>query len=720
MSQPVWTTTPGNLGLFPSGTNLNVQLTATPVYPANKITYKLISGSLPQGNVSLSTTGLISGIPESIGVQKTYIFVVRATDDKGVIKDATFNIDISATTVVKFEPINNTVLAELEDSEYYHRQLKVVNPVTSNPLMFRMSSGRLPPGLTLNVDGIISGWPSPPTLPDRSPTTKEYMFNVTVDSALGSDTISLVIIVRNKQESSIFAKRRPVILNSKPLSTIDPDDPYVGYYLTNNNIPAVYSTETFAFKIIGYDFDKDAITYMFSKLPTGLTGDVNTGWITGVIDIGTNVFEVFSFDVFVSKDSDPSLKSETVTFTLPVKSKVSQQIEWTTDSDLGTYHNGTVCDLKISASATSRLHYRVSNGSLPPNIVLLDSGELVGNFPFQPEIRMKKKGEKSVFTFEVTVSSNTHFLLDSTKEFNLTIEQRFEKPVETIYFKAAPNLEGRQIINSLLKNEELIPNKILYRPTDLNFGKATTVRINHQYGIVASNLVQYLQAIPNNHYKQKFTFGELKTAVARDGNGDIIYEVIYSQLIDPAVNKDGVSIPMNIAWPQDIGLRYGEWYDSRTDKFTSSKVAYSSFSPGYVKLLNPVSLENMRKEIESNMTYDYDQSLLPKWMTSQQLDGNTLGLTSAWVICHTLPGYSEKIKDRINTYWGHYLSEIDFEIDRFIVDRKMTYNWNTHLVRPNWGNLPSAFPTPEQTDKYDTVVLFNRETIIPNTQNINT
>jgi len=720
MSQPVWTTIPGNLGLFPSGTKLNIQLNATPVAPSNSVTYKLISGSLPEGDVTLSTTGLISGIPKSLGLQKAYSFVVRASDDIGVIKDATFTIDISANTVVKFETLNTTVLAELQDSEYYYHRLKVVNPVSSNPLMFRLSSGRLPPGLSLSVDGVISGWPSPPTLSDKSPTTKEYPFNVAVDSSLGNDTIPLVIIVRNKQEASIFAKRSPAILNAKPLSTVVPNDPYAGYYLTGNTIPAVYSNETFAFKVIGHDFDKDSITYTFSKLPDGLTGDVSTGWVSGVIDIGTNVFEVFSFDVVVSKDNDSSLKSQTATFILPVKTKFSQEIVWVTESDLGTHHNGTVCDLKIVASATSPLHYRVSKGSLPPNLTLSDTGELIGTFPFQPEINMKNKGEKSVFTFEVTVSSNTHFLLDEKREFTLTIEQRFEKPVETIYFKAAPNLAGRQIINSLLKNEELIPNKIIYRPNDSNFGKATTVRINHQYGIVASNLVQYLEAIPNNHYKQKFTFGELKTAVARDINGDVIYEVIYSQLIDPAVNKDGVSIPMNIAWPQDIGLRYGEWYDSRTDKFTSSEVGHTSFSPGYVKLLNPVSLENMRKEIESNMAYDYDQSLLPKWMTSQQLDGSTLGLTSAWVICHTLPGYSEKIKDRINTFWGHYLSEIDFEIDRFIVDRKMTFNWNTQLVRPNWGNLPSAFPTPEQTDKYDTIVLFNRETIIPNTQNINT
>lgn len=715
MSQPVWTTIPGNLGLFPSGTNLNIQLVATPVAPSNTITYKLISGSLPEGNVTLSTTGLLSGMPISLGVQKSYSFTVRATDDNNNIKDGTFSLDISASTVVKFKPLLNSTIAEVTDSEYFKYQLQVTNPVTTNTLMFRLSGGRLPPGLSMTATGLISGWPSPPTLPDRSPTTKEYTFSVTVESSLGTDIINMSMVIRNKQQNSIFAKRNPAILNTKPLAVTDSMDPYKGYYLTSNTLPEAYSKETFAFKIIGYDFDKEQIKYLFSKLPDGLTGDVNTGWISGTLDIGTSVYEVFTFDVTVSKLNDSNFKSRTERFILPVKTKNSQVIEWQTPADLGTYHNGVVCDLKIQASATVPLFYRVTSGNLPPNITLTESGELVGNFPFQPEINMKAKGEKSVFTFEVSVSSNTHFSLDATREFTLTIEQRFEKPVETIYFKAAPNLNGRKIINSLLQNDELIPPQIIYRPTDTNFGKASSVRINHQYGIISANLLKYLEAIPNNHYKQKFTFGELKTAIARDKNGDVIYEVIYSQLLDPAVNEKGQSIPASIAWPQDIGLRYGDWYDSRTDKFTSSELAHTSFTPGYVKLLNPVSLENMRKEIESNMAYDYDQSLLPKWMTSQQRDGSTLGLTSAWVICHTRPGYSETIKDRINLYWGHYLSEIDFEIDRFIVDRKMTYNWNTHLVRPNWGNLPSAFPTPEQTDKYDTFVLFNRETIIPKT-----
>lgn len=714
MAQPVWTTTPGDLGLFPSGSTLNIQLKAKPVAPAYAITFKIISGSLPSGNLTLSSNGLISGTTEDLGAQQQYSFTVRITDNNGNIKDGVFTITISANKIVKFLPIPGD-FADIMDSEYFSKKIQIFNPVDSNDLMVRVSSGKLPPGLNMDINGVISGWPKPPTLADKSPTTKTYTFGVTVDSNLGSDLGLFSITVRNKQSQSLLTKRNPAILNNKPLTALDQQDPYYGYYIEANTLPIADAGENYSFKVIGHDFDKEAIVYFFSKLPPGLTGDSRTGWITGVPDIGTNVYEAYTFTVYAYKSYDMNIHSNVEKFVLPVRTSSVQSISWDVDSDLGTYHNGTVCDLKISASSKSPITYTVTKGELPPNIKLLPTGELVGNFPFQPEISMKKKGDKSVFNFEVTASSSVHFLLNSVKSFTITIEQRFDKPVETIYFKASPNLDGRKIINSLLKNSELIPDGALYRPQDPNFGKASDIRINHQYGIVSSSLLTYLEAISKNHYRQRFVFGEMKTAIARDENGDILYEIVYSQLIDPAVNEQGVSVPQSIPWPQDIGLRYGEWYDSRTDKFTSSELAYTSFTPGYIKLLNPVSLDNMRKEIESNMKYDYDQSLLPKWMTSQQRDGSTLGLTSAWVICHTRPGYSEFIKNRIEAYWGHSLSEIDFEIDRFIIDRKMSFNWNTHLVRPNWSNLPSAYPTPEQTDKYDTIVLFNRETILPKT-----
>jgi hypothetical protein len=184
----------------------------------------------------------------------------------------------------------------------------------------------------------------------------------------------------------------------------------------------------------------------------------------------------------------------------------------------------------------------------------------------------------------------------------------------------------------------------------------------------------------------------------------------------------------------------------------------------------------MRTQLSDAVGQNIDNVLLPAWMTSQQQNGETLGYTPAWVICYTLPektlsftgnGYttlidlgipvtsaadlvvsidgvqsfefvvtdnvlellnapvdgaqisiliknvSTLVKNNINNYWPHKLNEIDFSIDRYLIDKSSTYNWNSKLTIPAWNELPSATPTPDPLETNDITVLFPRETILP-------
>ena len=100
-------------------------------------------------------------------------------------------------------------------------------------------------------------------------------------------------------------------------------------------------------------------------------------------------------------------------------------------------------------------------------------------------------------------------------------------------------------------------------------------------------------------------------------------------------------------------------------------------------------------------------------MTSQQADGNTLGYTQAWVICYTKPGKSVLVKENIQTNWPYTLNQINFEIDRFSVDKSATYDYDNNLNPPAWTGLPSASPVPNPLDSKDFYVLFPRQTILP-------
>ena len=78
-----------------------------------------------------------------------------------------------------------------------------------------------------------------------------------------------------------------------------------------------------------------------------------------------------------------------------------------------------------------------------------------------------------------------------------------------------------------------------------------------------------MAAVTQTHYWRNITLGEIKTAVAKNSAGEIIYEVVYSEVIDNLINPSGISIQQNIYWPRPIDLGLGPWYTSITDIYTS-------------------------------------------------------------------------------------------------------------------------------------------------------
>ena len=127
----------------------------------------------------------------------------------------------------------------------------------------------------------------------------------------------------------------------------------------------------------------------------------------------------------------------------------------------------------------------------------------------------------------------------------------------------------------------------------------------------------------------------------------------------------------------------------------------------------------MRQQVGDVLGQEFNSNLLPKWMTSQQLNGSTTGFVPAWVICYTKPGFAETIKNNINTLWvdpldnPYTLNTINFKIDRFTVDKSTTFNYDNNLSPPAWTGLPSASPTPDPLDSKNFYVLFPRQTILP-------
>lgn len=822
MAQPVWNTLSGSLGSYPAGIAMTTTVSASPILPAANIRYILLSGVLPLG-LTLSSDGIILGIPAPVKSNISTTFTLRAIDNLNSLRDRTFSLTIGGSISPKLTtPIGSLLITQ--DSIWTRLQLTYSNADPTNKVILQLKDGLLPPGLEIDSSGVIQGYPLPPTVNTTvspvetismettaitniitvystagftigrpivftgtafgdinvgttyyiksvnssttftisttqsgpvllvstdtgsmtvtlpaitvgQPTNRTYSFTIKLTSLLGDDIGSYSISVINQHTPNsqggpgkLPNTRVPTVLNTRPLTlSLADSDPYYGYYIVPPvaptqfaNIGTIKSGDFFAFNIVGHDFDGNSLGYVYSNLPLGLVGNPSTGWITGTPTLGSTGISNYSFSASVYKEINPSLTSVNFGFSLTVSNEITGIITWVTPSNLGTIFNGSISTLSVLATSDVSLVYRVSSGSLPPNLELLPNGEIIGRVADQPTSVLLEKGDITNFAFTVEAYSLTYTVVISSREFSINILQEYQQPTDTLYIKAAPSLQDRAVINSLLTNTTLIPDDDIYRLTDVNFGKASSVIYEHAYGIFASNVTEYLAAVTKNHYWRNITLGELKTAVARNEAGEIVYEVVYSEVIDNLINPSGTSINSSIYWPRPIDLGLGPWYTSITNIYTSyvfeidaAPTYYTSLTSGSARSLYPNSLVNMRNRVSEIVGQEYDSRLLPQWMISQQANGSTLGYVQAWVICYTKPGKSAVIKTNIETLWPNTLNQINFEIDRFSVNKSVTFNYDNSVSPPAWTALPSASPTPNPLNGQDFHVLFPRRTILP-------
>jgi hypothetical protein len=739
----------------------------------NPVTIRVIQGELPPG-LEINSAGLIRGYAEpptttlNLGLVTTSTTATSSTNvitclsttgfsvGRPIVFDGTvFGGIVSGTTYFVREVISATefTISNVQDGAAF--------PL-SNAAGFMTTT--LP-----NITGI-------------TPTIRQYSFTLQLESPLGNDIESYFITVTNHylptsqggpNPTNPPNTRQPTIYNTRPQTyDIEASSNY-GYYVLppadskpiegmcynpsqNAYIGKILSNNYFSFHFLGKDFDGNQLTYYYSGLPNWLTGDPNTGWVYGEPIIDDDTISEFSFSVYVAKTGVPLsssfAKSPTFNFTVKVTNDIDGDIIWITPSDLGEIYNSTISLKSVKAESDVPLLYRLTSDSnpLPNNLTLLDSGEITGMVAYQPSDIFLAQNDTQTFSFTVEAYSPNHPIVTSTKTFTLTVIQQYAIPTDNLYIKCTPSIENRDLIRTLLDNQTIIPNNALYRPNDIYFGKAQNIIYQHAFGIDSSDLAEYVEAVRKQHYWRNITLGEIKTAIARDENNNIVYEVVYSEVIDNLINPKGQSVSYEVTWPRTINLNKGPWYTSVTDIYTSYEYLYdvfinsqtqeltintqlnipllidqglarfyTSLDPGEVRRLYPNSLPNMRQRVQNELGSNPNFRLLPLWMTSQQENGNTLGFTPAWVICYTKPGFAKTIKNNIETKWVDFLgnpirlNQINFRLDRFTVDKSLTYDYDKNIVPPAWTGLPSATPAPDPIDSENFYVLFPRKTILP-------
>jgi hypothetical protein len=407
----------------------------------------------------------------------------------------------------------------------------------------------------------------------------------------------------------------------------------------------------------------------------------------------------YNFAIRVYKTLDPTVISDYYYYSLSIVGSLSTEVTWLTPSDLGSIANGATSTLYVAAVNTSGipLQYQLESGStsqLPQGLQLLPEGDIAGRVSFNTfaldsgtttfDVRSRNVYNPNsnpttgvgtettfdmVFTFTVNAYS-VNGVVSVFKTFTIRVIRRYNEPYDNLYIQAMPPQNDRAILNSLLQNDDIFPTDLLYRSQDPNFGLATRVIYQHAYGLTAATLDTYVTALTLNHYWKNLVLGSIETAQARDDLGNVIYEVVYSRVIDDLVNSgQSVGKQVTLAYPINAG-------DS-----TEVDVVY------------PNSLVDMRTQVID--TVGQISNVLPAWMLSKQANGSVLGFTPAWVIAYTKPGKSGQIKYNIETIFGDRLNLVDFDVDRYELDNLLTNNWNRE--EQQW------IPTPPEATTFDVV-----------------
>lgn len=648
-NNPEFITPAGSVGTYFDGSQIaGLQIEYTDVDPADTVVVSLVAGALPPG-LTISPTGLISGF-------------ISPNTDVGIA--AGFSRDGQGFSQYPFD------FSTKSSTVNYQFILEITDGKTSNLRTFTI--------LVYSRNALTA---------DDTQITADNTF-VTAD---GSPQRTPILLTPT---GSIGTVRNDNFYAFK-FDGIDLDGDQFEYTISLGGTigfdQGLTSFQPGSYDYTGEGFDQGGFT-----LPPGLTLDPVTGWMYGFIpDLGITEL-TYNFAIRVYKTNDPTVISDYYYYSLSIVGSLSTGVTWLTPSDLGSIDNGATSTLYVAAVNTSGipLQYQLESGStsqLPQGLQLLPSGDIAGRVSFNTfaldggtttfDVRSRNLYNPNsnpttgigtettfdmVFTFTVNAYS-VNGVVSVFKTFTIRVIRAYNEPYDNLYIEAMPPQNDRELLNSLLQNDDIFPTDLLYRPQDPNFGLATKVVYEHAYGLTAATLDDYVNALNLNHYWKNLVLGSIETAQALDADGNIIYEVVYSRVVDNLVNNEGQSVGKEVTLAYPLA--------------TGATTVY------------PNSLVDMRTEVID--TVGQISNVLPQWMISKQANGSVLGFTPAWVIAYTKPGKSGQIKYNIETIFGNRLNLVDFEVDRYELDNLLTKNWNREDQQ--W------IPTPPEATTFDVV-----------------
>lgn len=276
-------------------------------------------------------------------------------------------------------------------------------------------------------------------------------------------------------------------------------------------------------------------------------------------NIGIALFanESFEKELTATSQDETTIPSTKKTFTLNVLGEVDSTINWNTDPNLGIISANFQSTFAVSATTTipnAKLIYSLIDGRLPPGLSLLFDGEIVGKVRQFGDINndgltIFDQGELTFDSGTTTIDRQFSFTVDARDRFGYSAIQRtftitVIDPNDLLYsnmfLKPLLKQAQRDSLKSLISDSTVFPPNLIYRPNDPQFGLQTDAKMLSYAGIETKDIAEYVAASAKHHKRRRYKVGELKKAEAKEpGTNNVVYEVVYLDIIDPAEPTDG-------------------------------------------------------------------------------------------------------------------------------------------------------------------------------------
>ena len=399
-----------------------------------------------------------------------------------------------------------------------------------------------------------------------------------------------------------------------------------------------------------------------SQHPPGMSLDSETGQLYGRLSYQPAYSKSYRFTINIIK-TDQQSQSTVVSpqiFILTIKGDIDSYIQFITTGSLGTVIPGQFSELSVLAQnvyADYNIQYELVGGVLPKGLTLNTDGTIEGRVDYRSQTYFDFTATNVFHAFTIdggstTIDENWYFTVRASDVYKLsavdqecyiTIKETSLTEYTRVYVKPFLAPASRVAYRDFMSNSVTFDSTLLYRPNDPEFGVQPQIKMVIETGLEKIDINSYVGAMQQYFHRKRFYFGDIKSVAAEDSNGNIVYELIYVDIIDNQMSN--------------------------------------SYSPA-----NAVSLANMQTQLEAiqidSATIAVDDRLQPRYMTTLQSDtGVPLGFIKAVPICYVLPGNTAKVLSRIRDS-GFDFKQFDFDTDRIIVETPKESDQNGWLYYP--------------------------------------